>query len=235
MLASRFNRPGHEIVDHHTFALVSDGDVMEGVSCEAASLAGPPRARQAHSGSTTRTRSRSTGRRRVTFSEDVGARYAAYGWHVQHVENGDTDLDAIDDAIEAALAETDAALARHRQDDARLRLAEQGRHVRGARQPARRRRGRRDEEGARLGLRGAVLRPDEALEHFREAVAEGRGRAAKTGRSASRAYEKAHPGSRRGMAGAAMAGELPAGWDAALPVVRGRREGGDPHGRRQGA
>src|SRR5580765_2399844 len=105
-LAKYFNRPGHPIIDHHTYALVSDGDVMEGVACEAASLAG-------HLGLGKLTYLYDAnhvtldGPLSLVMSEDVGARYAACGWHVQHVEKGDTDLGALDAAITAAKAETE--------------------------------------------------------------------------------------------------------------------------------
>jgi transketolase len=104
-LAHRFNRPGHTIVDHATWALVSDGDLMEGVSAEAGSLAGHLRLGKLcylyDANDVTL-----DGPASMAFSEDVGARYAAYGWHVQRVEDGDRDLDGIDRAIRAARAET---------------------------------------------------------------------------------------------------------------------------------
>lgn len=105
MLARYFNRPGHEIIDHHTYALVSDGDLMEGVACEAASLAG-------HLGLSKlvylydANQITLDGPLSLSMSEDVGARFAACGWHVQHVEEGDTDLAALDAAITTAKAET---------------------------------------------------------------------------------------------------------------------------------
>ncbi len=105
-LAQRFNRPGHTIVDHHTYALVSDGDLMEGLSAEAASLAGFLKLGKliylydANGISL-------DGPTSLCFdSEDVGARYRAYGWHVVDVANGDTDLDAIHQAIVEARRET---------------------------------------------------------------------------------------------------------------------------------
>jgi transketolase len=104
-LARTFNRPGHEIIDHTTYALVSDGDIMEGVVCEASSLAG-------HLGLGKliylydANQITLDGPLSLVMDEDVGARYAAYGWHVLHVERGDTDLEALDAAITAAKAET---------------------------------------------------------------------------------------------------------------------------------
>jgi transketolase len=82
MLAARFNRDGHEIVDHHTYVIASDGDIQEGVSAEASSLA-------AHLGLGRlivfydSNHIQLAGETAMAFSEDVGARYAAYGWHVQ--------------------------------------------------------------------------------------------------------------------------------------------------------
>jgi transketolase len=106
MLAARFNRPGHEIVDHRTFALVSDGDLMEGVAAEAASLAGELRLGKlvwlydANDVSL-------DGPTSLCFGcEDVGARFRAYGWHVLRVDDGNQDLAALDRAIAEALRET---------------------------------------------------------------------------------------------------------------------------------
>src|SRR5262245_65884733 len=96
-LATYFNRPGHEIIDHQTYALVSDGDVMEGVACEAISLAG-------HLGLGKLTflydanHVTLDGPLSLVMSEDVGARFRACGWIVQHVESGDRDTHAIEAA-----------------------------------------------------------------------------------------------------------------------------------------
>ncbi len=102
-LAARFNRPGHTIVDHYTYGIVSDGDLMEGVSHEAASLAGHLKLgkliylyddnRISIEGSTD-----------IAFSENRMERFKAYGWHVQNVEDGN-DLAAIEKAIAAAQAQ----------------------------------------------------------------------------------------------------------------------------------
>jgi transketolase len=105
-LATYFNRPGHNVVDHFTYALVSDGDVMEGVACEAASIAG-------HLGlgkliyMYDANQITLDGPLSLVMSEDVGARYAACGWHVQNVEKGDTDIGTIDAALQTAKAERD--------------------------------------------------------------------------------------------------------------------------------
>ncbi len=103
-LAEKFNRPGHTIVDHSVYALVSDGDLMEGLTSEAASFAGTLGLGKliylyddneiSIEGST-----------QLAFREQVGERFKAYGWHVQHVADGN-DIAAIQEAIEAARAET---------------------------------------------------------------------------------------------------------------------------------
>ncbi len=102
-LAATFNRPGFDLVDHHTYAIVSDGDLMEGVASEAASLAG-------HLGLGKLVylyddnRISIEGSTQLAFTEDVGARFEAYGWHVIKVDDGN-DLNAIDAAISLARAE----------------------------------------------------------------------------------------------------------------------------------
>jgi len=101
-LAETFNRPGHDIVDHRTWVLASDGDMMEGISSEVASLAGTLRlgrlnvlydANQVTLSATTD----------LTFTEDVGGRFEVCGWHVQRI-NG-MDVDAVDAALGAARAD----------------------------------------------------------------------------------------------------------------------------------
>lgn len=102
-LAAHFNRPGYPLVDHYTFGLVSDGDLMEGLSAEAASLAG-------HLGLGKliylydQNNISLAGETALTFTEDVPARFAAYGWHVEEVADGN-DLAAIDAAIQRARAD----------------------------------------------------------------------------------------------------------------------------------
>jgi transketolase len=104
-LANRYNRAGHTVVDHHTFAIVSDGDMMEGISHEAASLAGHLKL-----GKLTYlyddNKISLDGPTSLSFSEDIGRRFESYGWHVQKIEDGNTDVDGIDRALAAARAET---------------------------------------------------------------------------------------------------------------------------------
>jgi transketolase len=99
-LAAEFDQPGHTIVDHYTYAIVTDGDLMEGITSEAASLAGHLKLgkliyiyddnRITIEGSTD-----------IAFTEDRGARFAAYGWHVSYVKNGN-DVEEIDRALQEA-------------------------------------------------------------------------------------------------------------------------------------
>lgn len=102
-LAATFNRPDHEMLNHYVYGIVTDGDLMEGVSSEAASLAGHLRLgriiylyddnRISIDGPTD-----------LTFTEDRAARFEAYGWHVQKIEDGN-DVEAIHRAIQAARAD----------------------------------------------------------------------------------------------------------------------------------
>ena len=100
MLAARFNRPGHELIDHRTYVIASDGDIQEGVGSEACSLAG-------HLGLGKLTvfydnnHIQLAGETAMAFSEDVGKRFEAYGWHVQDVGE-DLCLDRLAGAAEAA-------------------------------------------------------------------------------------------------------------------------------------
>jgi transketolase len=213
-LAARYNRPGHEIVNHRTFVIASDGDMMEGVSSEACSIAGHLRLGKLTvmydandimlSGTTS-----------LAFTEDVGARFEAYGWHVQRVPDGN-DLDAIDAALRAASAE-----------EAKPSLIVV-RTIIGYGAPTKQ--GTYEVHGSPLGpdeLRAAkrnlgwpeapaFVIPGEALENFRQALA--RGEQAESEWNARLAdYARAHPDAaaeflRR------MGGELPEGWDADVPA-----------------
>ncbi|NJK28733.1 MAG: transketolase [Acaryochloris sp. SU_5_25] len=105
-LAAKFNKPDLTLVDHYSYVILGDGCNMEGVSGEACSLAGHLGLGKlialyddnhiSIDGSTD-----------IAFTEDVGKRFEAYGWHVQHVENGNTDLEGIQKAIAAAQAVSD--------------------------------------------------------------------------------------------------------------------------------
>lgn len=102
-LAAKFNKPGFEVINHFVYAIVTDGDLMEGVTSETASLAGHLKLgkliylyddnRISIEGST-----------EITFTEDRAARFKAYGWHVEHVVDGNN-VDEIDLAIKSAKAD----------------------------------------------------------------------------------------------------------------------------------
>ncbi len=104
-LAAKFNKPGHEIVDHYTYALCGDGCMMEGISSEAASLAGSLKLGKLivlyDSNSIT-----IEGSTDLAFTEDAGKRFEAYNWQVLKVEDGN-DIDAIEAALAEAKKETD--------------------------------------------------------------------------------------------------------------------------------
>jgi transketolase len=213
-LAARYNKPDHTIVDHFTYAIVSDGDLMEGISHEAASLAGHLKLGKliylyddnhiSLDGPTA-----------LSFSEDVGKRFEAYGWHVQRVEKGDTDLDAIDRAITAAQAE----LSRPSLIMVRTTIAY------GSPNKA----GTSGAHGSPLGAEEVKLtkkalgfdpekqfyEPEEALAHFRTAIERG-AKAEGEWQQRFEAWAAANPELAKEWR-LALAGELPEGWDAALP------------------
>ncbi len=103
-LAARFNRPGYEIFDHRIYFLASDGDMMEGISHEAASLAGHLRLGSLI-GFYDDNKITIDGSTALTFSDDTAQRFQAYGWHVERVEDAN-DLEALDRAIAAAKEES---------------------------------------------------------------------------------------------------------------------------------
>ena len=104
-LAAIFNRPDHEIINHHTYFIASDGDVMEGVSHEASSYAGHLKLGKII-GFYDDNHITIEGDTDLTFSDDTAKRYESYGWHLQRVEDAN-DLEALDAAIVAAKAVTD--------------------------------------------------------------------------------------------------------------------------------
>lgn len=212
-LAARYNRPGHTLVDHYTWALVSDGDLMEGVASEAASLAGHLRL-----GKLTClyddnhvTLAADTD---ITFSENRAQRFEAYGWHTVSVADGN-DLDAIDTALAAARAETtrpSLILVRTHigygspeQDSFRVHGSPLGLdNVRKTRQT--------------LGwpTEPEFLIPEAALAHFRTALERGTQDEAAWNASLS-AYAKTFPDLAEELQERLRA-ELPPGWDADIPV-----------------
>lgn len=103
-LAARYNRKGHKIIDHRTWVIASDGDLMEGVASEAASLAGHLQLGKLNVLYDDNRVTLSAGTD-ITFTEDRAARFKAYGWHVQTVAKGN-DLDAIEQALQRARRQT---------------------------------------------------------------------------------------------------------------------------------
>jgi len=212
-LAARFNRSGHSVVDHHTYVIASDGDVMEGVASEACSIAGHLKLGKlivlyddnhvSLAGTTS-----------IAFSEDVGARYAAYGWHVDRVADGN-DLAAIERALEGARRET-----------AKPSLV-MVRTVIGYGAPHKQ--GTFEAHGSPLGpdeVKAAKEKlgwpadppfylPAEAVQNFRRAIDSGKKAStdweARLDAYASKFPDEAAELRRR------IGGELPKGWDAALP------------------
>jgi transketolase len=212
-LAERYNRPGHEIVNHYTYAIVSDGDLMEGVAYEAASLAGHLKLGKLiylyddnHVSLAAATD--------ITFTEDRARRFEALGWHTITVENGN-DLDSIDQAIRAAQAERrrpSMILVRttigygspHKQDSFESHGSPLGiEEVKLTKQ--------------NLGwpLEPAFYVPEEALNHMRRAI--DCGKSAEAGWNERFAeYSKVHPELAQEFQGL-MHGKLPKGWEAMIP------------------
>ena len=212
-LAAVFNRPGHAIVDHYTWFICGDGDLMEGISHEAASFAGHARLGKLI-GFYDDNKITIDGPTDLAYSDDAGKRFEAYGWHVQHVADVN-DLPALDRAIDAAKAVTDRpsmiVVRSHigygspKQDTNKAHGEPLGVQAIGVTKTA-------------LGWpsQEAFFVPDEALAHWREAGARGRtDRDAWAGRQA--AYAKAFPEAaaefdRR------IRGDAPVGWESAIPT-----------------
>lgn len=212
-LAAAFNTPDHVIVSHYIYAIVSDGDLQEGVAAEAASLAGHLKLGElvylyddndiSIEGDTD-----------IAFTEDVGARFEAYGWHVQHIDG--MDLDAVDQAL------SNAKLVRDRPS---LIVA---RTTIGYGSPNRA--GTAKAHGEPLGedelkltkqalnwpLEPTFYIPDEALAHFRQAVDKGAELENEWNERFAK-YAEAF-GDKAAEFTARMNGQLPDGWDNDLPT-----------------
>jgi len=211
-LATTFNRPGGDVVDHYTYVLASDGDLMEGVAAEAASLAGTLRLGRliVLYDANLITLSATTN---LTFTEDVGARFEAYGWHVQQIDGHDPA------AVDAALAVARAVEDRPSLIVARTHIGYGSPHKQDTWHA----------HGEPLGIEEVRLTkrslgwpddrrfyvPEDALREFRTAIERGAGLEAEW-RHLTDAYGIAHPGLADQFAHA-LAGELPAGWEAHLP------------------
>jgi len=213
-LAARFNRPGHTVVDHRTYVFVSDGDLMEGLSAEACALAG-------HLGLGKLTvlyddnRVSLSGTTLLCFTEDIDKRFAASGWQVIAVEDGN-DTAAVDRAPVAAEAETmrPSLIRLHTTIGFGAPKKQNTSAAHGS--PL----GAEELKAAKENLGWPVdppfFVPEEALCFFREAAAES-AKKQEVWKEAFRRYEAACPDAAAAFK-RVMSGEPPAGWEAALPV-----------------
>jgi len=212
-LSEWFNREGFPVLDHFIYAIVSDGDLMEGVSCEAASLAGHLKLGKlvyvyddneiTIEGPTS-----------LAFSEDVARRFESYDWHVQRVDDGN-DLDALRAAIKRARAETNRpsliitkthiGYGSPKQDTASVHGEALGAEALAA-----------TKEFFGWPQEPAFYIPDEALAYMRKTVEQGAGEEAQW-KSDFERYREAHP-ELAATFEKLMAGELPDGWEDAVPV-----------------
>ena len=213
MLAARFNRPGHEIVDHRTFVIASDGDLEEGISGEASSIAGHLGLGRLISFYDDNHIS-IEGDTKLAFTEDVGKRYEAYGWHVQNLGE-DVELDNIEHALENAIAVEDrpsliivrthiAQGSPHKQDTAGAHGSPLG------------------EEEVKLTKEAMgwpslepFYVPEDALQHFRTCVERG-GQFESQWKERFDAYAAEHPDLAREFE-RLVARRLPDGWDRDVP------------------
>jgi transketolase len=219
-LAKVYNRPGHEIIDHYVYAIVTDGDLMEGVASEAASLAGHLRLGKliylyddnhiSIEGSTD-----------VAFTEDRGRRFEAYGWHVQYVKDG-LDVEAIDRAIEAAREDPRPSIIMVR-NIIGFGLPTRAGTAKAHGEPP----GDAELDGAKEKLgwpkEPRFYIPEDSLAFFRQAVRRGKKQEREWNQQMA-AYQAEYPElaaelSRR------LSGKLPEGWDADLPVFPADEKG----------
>ena len=220
-LASVFNRPEHEIVNHFTYGIVSDGDLMEGVSHEAASLAG-------HLGLGKLiylyddNHISIEGSTEIAFTEDRLKRFAAYGWHVQQVPDGN-DLEQLSAAIAAAREETQRPSfiavrthigygSPHKQDTA-------GAHG----EPLGAEELKLTKQNLNWPAEPAFYLPEEAVSHFREALEKG-AQLDRSWQEAFTVYQKAHP-ELAARWRQWMNGDLPEAWERDLPVFQADTKG----------
>ncbi len=211
-LAATFNRPGHAVIDHYTYVLASDGDMMEGISHEAASFAGHQRLSKliciydANQVSL-------DGPTSLAFTEDVGTRFEAYGWQVQRIDGMDT-------------AQVESAINVAREDTERPSLIVAHTHI-GFGSPHKQDSSKA--HGSPLGADEVVLTkraygwpedktfyvPDEALGHMRRALERGAAWQREWEQRLA-SYTTAHPEEAAALR-AALNGGLPDGWQKSLP------------------
>lgn len=214
-LAAVYNRPGHEIINHYTYVLASDGDLMEGVTSEACSLAGHLRLgklivfyddnRITIDGTTD-----------ISFTEDRAKRYEAYHWQVLHVQDGNN-VEELDAAIEAAKADLRPSIILCRTHIGYGYPTWQDNSAAHSGIPS-----KEELEGAKKNL-GYPTEPlfyvsEEVLAHYREAVPAGEKLEADWNANFA-AYELAFPELAAELK-RILAGELPPGWEEKLPVFK---------------
>ncbi|MBI3433167.1 MAG: transketolase [Hydrogenophilales bacterium] len=212
-LAARYNRDGHTPIDHHTWAIVSDGDLMEGVAAEAASLAGHLRLGKLICLYDDNQVSLSAATD-ITFSEERAQRFEAYGWQTLRVADGN-DVAAIGAALDAARADTTRpslilvrthlGFGSPEQDSYKAHGSPLG--VEDV---------KRTKEKLGWPVDPPFRVPEPALAHFREAVDRG-ARAEAEWNGQLDAYARAFPELANELQGR-LRGELPAGWDADIPA-----------------
>ncbi len=220
-LAARYNRPGFEVIKHFTYGLVSDGDLMEGVAAEAASLAGHLKLGKLIYlyDDNQITLAAST---QVTFTEDRAQRFAAYGWHTQSVEDGN-DVEAIDRAIRAARQEMERPSlilvhthigygSPHKQDT----FAAHG-------SPLGEREARLSKQNLGWPVEPPFIVPKEALEHCRKAIAQGRDAEADWNVTFA-TYEDQYPELAQELR-QLIKTELPQRWDTDIPLFAADAKG----------
>lgn len=219
-LAARFNQMGQKIVNHYTYAIVTDGDLMEGVAAEAASLAGTLKLGKliylyddnhiSIDGSTD-----------LSFTENRAARFRAYGWHVQRVEDGNN-VDAIDAAIKLAKVDSRPSIIMCRTIIGYGSPNKQGTHgVHGAPLGDLELASAKENLGANPELRFAI--DDDVLEHYREAVPRGRELEADW-KMRLEAYERIAPTKGKEIQ-RRIAGLLPENWTDSLPIFEADSKG----------
>lgn len=214
-LAEEFNRPGHNVIDHWTYGICSDGDLQEGITAEAASLAG-------HLGLGKLVflyddnRIQLDGPTSWAWSEDVLQRFDAYSWHTQRVEDGN-DLAGIEAALDAARQDPRPSLIAVRTVigyGSPNRAGTQKAHG----QPLGEDEVRLTKEGFGWDPDRTFHIPDEALAQFREAVPRGEELVSDWERRLER-YAEEYPHEAAELR-RRVAGTLPDGWDDPLPVYQ---------------
>ena len=212
-LAAHFNRPDYPIVNHFTYGIVSDGDLMEGVTHETASLAGHLRLGKliylyddnhiSIEGST-----------EITFTEGTEDRFRAYGWHVHIVEDGNN-LDAIEDAITSAKIETESpsliAVRTHIGYGSPSKVDHPSAHG----EPLGKEEIRLTKENLHWPVEPSFLIPDDVADHFQTTVEKGKENE-DLWKEMLRSYTEAFPDLAEELR-RVMDGEFPEGWDRDVP------------------